>query len=371
MDVQKSVLCRHSRRNSIASELEVYKKPDALLPRKNSAPADVKNGISPSSCGRLPLCGSRTSTQPPRRRFSVAAANNVDKEMAIPPSPFTRKMQELRHSVRSTVQASQLIDRAAPVFHAKRLEDTFNAVWDRLEAKYGEDAMRFPEEIVWLGGAPGAGKGTQSKFLASCRGIAADPIVMSSLLESPEAKRIKSQGGMVSDEVVLEALLEQLRKPQYRDGAVVDGFPRTDQQVKFVKLLYSKLRETRTSLFRVVILHVDESESIRRQLARGHSIKAQNKLRSEKGLPLLEQRDTDCSKEYAHKRYRIFMEQLASVLALKKDFQFTFIDASGTVDQVQQSIHDEMVPYAEQLNALLTEVNRCVRDQAKKPVMAY
>ena len=36
----------------------------------------------------------------------------------------------------------------------------FNEVWKELEADLGREFLRFAREIILLGGAPGAGKGT-------------------------------------------------------------------------------------------------------------------------------------------------------------------------------------------------------------------
>ena len=47
--------------------------------------------------------------------------------------------------------------------------------------------------IVLLG-APGSGKGTHTKFIMQARGFAGEPIVISSLLNTPEMKRVKDAG---------------------------------------------------------------------------------------------------------------------------------------------------------------------------------
>ena len=62
------------------------------------------------------------------------------------------------------------------VYHRRRLVLViaglgviFAAVWDDLAQKHGRDNLRFPREFIWLGGAPGAGKGTNTPFIARTR----------------------------------------------------------------------------------------------------------------------------------------------------------------------------------------------------------
>ncbi|MFM8363669.1 MAG: nucleoside monophosphate kinase, partial [Verrucomicrobiota bacterium] len=61
----------------------------------------------------------------------------------------------------------------------------FNSVWNELEQEVGIEGLRFPSEVVWLNGAPGAGKGTQTRFIQQYRSFTAPPIVVSELLKSP------------------------------------------------------------------------------------------------------------------------------------------------------------------------------------------
>ena len=116
----------------------------------------------------------------------------------------------------------------------------FSAVWDDLEERHGRDNLRFPRECIWLGGAPGAGKGTNTPFIAETRGITAPPIVVSSLLTSPQAVAIKNAGKMVGDREVIGLLFEELLSPQYHDGVIIDGFPRTKVQVECLKMFYHR-----------------------------------------------------------------------------------------------------------------------------------
>ena len=54
-------------------------------------------------------------------------------------------------------------------------------VWAKLVSDLGENKMHCPKEIMWLGGAPGAGKGTNTGFIMRERGYTEAPIVVSIL----------------------------------------------------------------------------------------------------------------------------------------------------------------------------------------------
>ena len=65
----------------------------------------------------------------------------------------------------------------------------FQAVWHELEEDVGVENLRFPAEIFWLNGSPGAGKGTQTAFIMEFRDLTEKPIIVSELLKSPEARK--------------------------------------------------------------------------------------------------------------------------------------------------------------------------------------
>lgn len=194
----------------------------------------------------------------------------------------------------------------------------------------------FPREITWLAGAPGAGKGTNSTFVASARGYDAPTIVMSSLLESPECKRIKDAGGMVDDDVVFNALLKELAKPQYQRGVVVDGFPRTEKQAAMISKLHDSLSSPIT--FNFVTLFIDEQASVARQLSRGDSIKQLNMVRKSSGLAPLEERATDTCEVAARLRYNNFLQSYEAINQLSERFPLAIVDASAPIDTVRQRL---------------------------------
>src|SRR6201987_4587672 len=103
---------------------------------------------------------------------------------------------------------------------AKDAQLIFSAAWTDLQEKHGRDNLRFPREFIWLGGAPGAGKGTNSPFIAKRRDITAPPIVVSDLLTSPQAIAIKNAGNMVGDREVIGMLLEKLLTSEHYVGVI-------------------------------------------------------------------------------------------------------------------------------------------------------
>ena len=83
----------------------------------------------------------------------------------------------------------------SPELEVKDAQLIFGAVWRELEGEFSRSRMRFPKELILLGGAPGAGKGTNTDFIRKVRGIEAPPIVVSQLLDTPEARAVlRSEG---------------------------------------------------------------------------------------------------------------------------------------------------------------------------------
>ncbi len=232
----------------------------------------------------------------------------------------------------------------------------FDTLWRDL-SEPGNQALRFPKELILLGGAPGAGKGTNTAFIAKARGLTRPPVVMSELLDSPEMRAIKDAGHMIGDREVLTALLRELLKPEYRDGAILDGFPRTKVQVEFLKLLFERMTQLwrefhgtplgmhfRQPTFHIVVLFVDENESIARQLKRGREAKAHNEnVRLTGRGELAEERVTDFDEALAARRYRVFKDQTWDALvSLKDHFHYHLINAQGPVVEVEENILKEL-----------------------------
>ena len=93
--------------------------------------------------------------------------------------------------------------------------------------------------FVVLFGPPGAGKGTQARQLAEAMGV---PHVSSGDLFRHHvgagsdlgklAKSYLDKGMLVPDDVTIKMIEERLAQPEFRQGAVLDGFPRTVAQAE-------------------------------------------------------------------------------------------------------------------------------------------
>ena len=232
----------------------------------------------------------------------------------------------------------------------------FESVWSTLERERGRENMSFPREILWLNGAPGAGKGTNTDFILKYRDYSSEPIVVSDFLLSPQARKRMDAGMLVGDREVVDLLFRELLDVKYQIGAVVDGFPRSMVQVECLKLLFNRLNDLRVeyrntahaerfpkSHFHILVLFVDENESVRRQLKRGQEALEQNKRAAEEGGTQVEVRKTDLEAQAARNRYQVFKERTYEPLQTLRDiFHYHLINAQGSVAEVQARIIKEL-----------------------------
>ncbi len=117
--------------------------------------------------------------------------------------------------------------------------------------------------IVILG-APGAGKGTQAKFITGKSGIAhisTGDILRNAIKDNTElgkkAKGFMDNGELVPDSLMIDLIKERLQKEDCKTGFLLDGFPRTVKQAKELDNLLSELNLDLTH-----ILEIDVPESI-------------------------------------------------------------------------------------------------------------
>ena len=100
-------------------------------------------------------------------------------------------------------------------------------------------ALHRHDEVVLLLGAPGAGKGTQARFLADALGV--PHVASGDLLRDHrkrgtnlgrEAQAYMDRGDLVPDDLVVDMIADRLDQVDAVKGALLDGFPRTLAQAE-------------------------------------------------------------------------------------------------------------------------------------------
>ena len=93
-------------------------------------------------------------------------------------------------------------------------------------------------KIIMLG-APGAGKGTQAKQIAdkyTIPHISTGDIFRANIKNGTElgkkAKAYMDQGALVPDELTCDLVMDRIAQDDYKNGFVLDGFPRTIPQAE-------------------------------------------------------------------------------------------------------------------------------------------
>jgi adenylate kinase len=132
--------------------------------------------------------------------------------------------------------------------------------------------LREHVEVVLLLGAPGAGKGTQARFVAHALGV--PHVASGDLLREHRqagtqlgqaAQGYMDRGDLVPDVLVVDMIADRLDRPDAGRGALLDGFPRTMSQAL---ALESRLAELGGAVTAAVYVEVPTAVLIERLAGR-------------------------------------------------------------------------------------------------------
>ena len=179
---------------------------------------------------------------------------------------------------------------------------------------------------IILFGPPGAGKGTQSKYLVSKLKnfqVSTGDILREEIKNNSEiGQQITNnmnEGKFVSDEIVNSLIEKLMLDPQKRDKLIFDGYPRSLSQAQYLDLLLDKSNQKIDHIF---FLNVNKDTIIERVEKR----------------KTLENRSDD-NTDTILKRYDTYMETTRPVLDYySKNPNFHEINGTQEIDQITKEI---------------------------------
>ncbi len=207
--------------------------------------------------------------------------------------------------------------------------------------------------LILLGG-PGAGKGTQAKYITEKYNIpqisTGDMLRAAVKAGTPlgiEAKKIMDAGGLVSDNIIIGLVKDRITQPDCENGFLFDGFPRTIPQADAMKAAGVKLDF-------VVEIAVDDEEIIKRMSGRRVHVASGRTYHVIFNPPKVEGKDdetgedliqrADDIEETVRKRLEVYHDQTEPLINYYSSWanngeadapKYVRVEGIGTVDQIR------------------------------------
>ena len=179
---------------------------------------------------------------------------------------------------------------------------------------------------IILFGPPGAGKGTQAKYLVEkfkLFHVSTGDLLRNEIKKKSDiGKKIvneMNEGKFVSDDIVNELIKDIVLDPQKKEKLIFDGYPRSISQAKNLDLLLSSLEQ---KIDLVIFLNVNKETLIKRIEKR----------------KIIEKRSDD-NLETLVKRYDTYMDTTRPVFDYySKKPNFHEVDGTLKIDQISAKI---------------------------------
>ena len=207
---------------------------------------------------------------------------------------------------------------------------------------------------IILFGPPGAGKGTQAKFISSkfhYKQVSTGDLLRDEMKRKPSLKKkifkIINSGNLVSDNIVSQLLEIIISNPAYFNKLIFDGYPRNIKQIEILENLLKKYNQNR---YIVISLLVEKEVIEKRILGRIYCEKCKNIFNEYFDPPT--QLNHNCSKKFLIKRdddnidsilhrYETYMKVTKPVIEYyKKNNKFHEIDGNNDISEISLKIAD-------------------------------
>lgn len=209
-------------------------------------------------------------------------------------------------------------------------------------------------KIILLG-APGAGKGTQAKYITETFGIpqiSTGDMLRAAVKEKSElgikVEQVMASGALVTDDIIIALVKERIAQPDCQSGFLFDGFPRTIPQAEAMVTAGVEID---------VVLEIDvpNDEIVKRLSGRRVHLDsgrvyhiefnqpAESGIDDVSGEPLIQRPDDE--EETVRKRLAVYHEQTQPLVGfyegLQKDganLNVIKVDGVESVDKIREAI---------------------------------
>lgn len=207
--------------------------------------------------------------------------------------------------------------------------------------------------FIVLMGPPGAGKGTQAEIISeklSIPHISSGDLFRENLKNDTElgkkARAFMDSGKLVPDDITISMVAERLSRQDCKNGALLDGFPRTPFQANELDKI---LKKNGNAINCVPYIKVSDRDLLERLTGRW-TCKAAGHIYHEKfnppknpgicdidGSPLYQREDD--KKETIEKRLAVFHEQTAPLVEYYREKNLLVeVDGTRPIEEVSETL---------------------------------